>query len=1073
MALEAPSPHPAKLLIGFTLRVYFIMSAVAAGLAIANLSLNGIVVSDAARRGLILTYAVIAVASLAATRLSLPWAIRAMVPLLLAALAVIGSTGLTVGWGLRTPGLYFLGVMCCLTCAVSSRWHGLAISAGALALVAVLAGAEHAGAVPSLLMPAVAPLASRVLVLVLSIVVGAAAGTLLARLVRAYVSEASEREQRFRALLGLATTAYWEADAELRVTHVSGRNRASEFANVDIGPPVVPWDMPGLSVDAESTAQLRAALLARAPLRDVPLRWQRAGREPIWLLISGEPRFDWSGQLTGYWGVARDTSAEHHARAALLDTELRYRDLFRQTPTPMLLHSDGHIVDANDAAAAMLGVADVRALSQRHLLEFYDEPDRSLVRERIRNLATITVGESLPLASYAMRADDGRQLLIRSTGVRADFGGRPAMLSIYIDETVQRDAASALLRSEALLRQVVSVSPDVITLTDLNTGHYEMVNDSFERVTGYAAADVLGRTAEEIGIWGDREDRQRLVSALRSHGAVKDMVVGFVHRNGHRLPMLVSASRFDREGKPYLVINARDVSEANRERLEREAIMANLSVGLAHTRDRRFVLVNPRFEQMFGWPPGQLLGQLTQALWASSEGDYLDIAEQVLQALRQGLPVDIERPAKRFDGSTFLVRVRAKAIDPQRPSSGGTIWVTEDVTAQRQAESDLARARDEAEAANHAKSAFLANTSHEIRTPLNGLVGLARMARQPDLAPARLRQYLEQIGDSAETLSMIISDILDLSKIEAGRLQVEQAPFDVQALLDSLHHAYAALADHHDLVFTLHVDSALPPWVLGDALRVRQVLVNFLHNALKFTARGEVRLSVRALADERWRFEVSDTGLGIDAATQARLFKPFTQADVSITRRFGGTGLGLSICRELATLMGGSVGLQSSLGEGSCFHVELPLPQVQPEMTPSGLMALDADLLHGARALLVEDNAVNMMIAVAQLEQWGLVVTEAEDGARALALLARQAPLAFDVVLMDVQMPGMDGYEATRRLRQRWSAQALPVIALTAAALVSEREQALAAGMTDFVTKPIEPQRLQQALRVALAGRSG
>jgi CheY-like chemotaxis protein len=235
---------------------------------------------------------------------------------------------------------------------------------------------------------------------------------------------------------------------------------------------------------------------------------------------------------------------------------------------------------------------------------------------------------------------------------------------------------------------------------------------------------------------------------------------------------------------------------------------------------------------------------------------------------------------------------------------------------------------------------------------------------------------------------------------------------------------------------------------------------------LKFTPQGSVRLSARGVGKHGVRFEVRDTGLGIDEATQARLFKPFTQADESITRRFGGTGLGLSICHELATLMGGSVGLQSSLGQGSCFHVELPLPAVSPADAESAHGALDIEALHGARMLLVEDNAVNMMIGVALLEQWGADVVQAENGAVAIEAVARSVTEGrpFDAVLMDVQMPGMSGHEATRRLRQRWSKTQLPIVALTAAALVSEREQAMAAGMNDFVTKPIEPTRLRQAL---------
>ena len=395
------------------------------------------------------------------------------------------------------------------------------------------------------------------------------------------------------------------------------------------------------------------------------------------------------------------------------------------------------------------------------------------------------------------------------------------------------------------------------------------------------------------------------------------------------------------------------------------------------------------------------------------------------------------------------------------------------MTEKRQFEQALAKARDDAEAASRAKSAFLANTSHEIRTPLNALLGLARLARQPGVDESRRRQYIEQISDSAETLSGILSDILDLSKIEAGKMHIDQVPFDLHGLLRRMHQAYGTLADTKGLEMTVDLEDDLPPVVIGDPVRVRQILSNYLNNALKFTESGGIRLSVLWSRAHSLRFEVTDTGPGIDEAQQALLFRPFSQVDVSRTRRVGGTGLGLSICRQLAQQMGGEVGVVSLAGQGSCFWAELPLPAGDNEALDSGSSGFGADPISGSRVLMVEDNAVNMMIAVALLEQWGVEVSQAGDGPEAIEAVdnaqARGRP--FDMVLMDVQMPGMSGHEATRELRQRHPANRLPVIALTAAALVSERDQALAAGMNDFLTKPIDAARLRNTLVRALRMR--
>jgi PAS domain S-box-containing protein len=633
-------------------------------------------------------------------------------------------------------------------------------------------------------------------------------------------------------------------------------------------------------------------------------------------------------------------------------------------------------------------------------------------------------------------------------------------------------AAEALRRSEAMLSHLVSTSPDLITLTELASGRYVMVNEAFSRFTGFAATQAMGHTSLELGVWGDDSARAEFVRRLSERGTVRDLPTTFVSKSGERFSLLVSAASFELEGGRYLVLNGRDVTDSERTRLAHEAVLDNASLGIAFTREQRFVQANPALEQMLGWARGSLVGQSGRAVW-SSDAEYDEIGALIGPALARGESVEFVRELTRRDGSVFWCRMLAKAVDPAHPMGGGTIWIVEDITERRRVEQALAKARDDAEAANRAKSTFLANTSHEIRTPLNGVVGLARLARRPGLDEARRSQYLDQIAASAETLSAVISDVLDLSKIEAGKVEIERLAFELPALLESLRQVYGTLADARGLGFVLHADPALPPWVWGDPVRVRQVLGNYLNNAVKFTAEGEVTLDA-AMCGEQVRFEVRDTGPGIAHDMQMQLFQPFTQADQSTTRRFGGSGLGLSICRELATLMRGRVGVDSVPGRGSTFWVELPLPVAPPQATESGFGEPDLPQLAGARVLMVEDNPVNMTIAVAMLEQWGVSVTQAGDGVQALAAVeqAARAGQPFDLVLMDVQMPVMSGHEATRRLRERDEGRSLPIIALTAAALTSEREQALASGMNGFLTKPIDSQRLHDTLAAAL-GRTG
>ena len=1030
-------------------------------------------IAPGARWPLVLAFS--ALGALAATSLRAGAArMEDMVALVvISSIAVITLAVTLLDWGIAGPGFGFFGLMACMVCAVAGLRVGLLVAGLSAAVVLSLAYAQYRNWLPAGNAAISAEsLGLRTLIHMIVIGAGLAGGQLVSRVVSGYVRSAEEREQRFRGLLSIAADAYWEIDDEYRLVTFKRQGRTSGSMGQGSAIGQVPWEVPEFSLDDDTLDLLRAHLEAREAFRDLPVQWLGVPGQVRHFLVSGEPRQPAQAAFLGYWGVARDVSADVMARQALVATESRYLELFTRIPTPLVLHAQARVLDANPAALDMFGFADLQGMVGQDLLAAYEGGDsRERARRRMESLQQMDAGEALPVAEFRLTGAQGRRIVVRATGVRLDTPNGPAVLSIFVDDTERKKAEDAVRRSEAMLSHLVATSPDVITLTDLQTGRYAMVNRTFERQTGYTATDVVGRTSMELGIWRDPKDRERFVAAIRDQGQVQDMPTEFVTKSGGVLSMRVSGARFAMDRRDYLVINARDVSEAERERLQREAILQNASIGIAVTRDQRFVLTNPRFEQIYGWPSGALIGQSGRVVWDSDE-DYQRIGATLGPRLSRGESAEIEIQARRFDGSTFLGRVTGKAIDPSRPGKGGTIWIVDDITERRQVEQALARARDAAEAANRAKSAFLANTSHELRTPLNGLLGLARMAAASDVDEARRHQYLLQIGDTAQALSAIISDILDLSKIEAGKVELEAVPFDLGELLHGLQRAYATLAEPRPITLRLDIGPGVEGLVRGDPLRTRQILSNYLGNALKFTARGEVRLQAQRLDAQRVRFEVHDTGAGIDEPTQARLFRPFTQADESTTRRYGGTGLGLSICRELATLMDGEVGVTSRLGEGSCFWAELPLPATTAAAGVP-LLATPEVSLQGASVLLVEDNDVNMIIAAECLQRWGLRVEQAANGEQAVAAVQRRAldGAMFDAVLMDVQMPVMSGHEATRLLRREHSAEALPIIALTAAALVSEREQALASGMNDFLTKPIDEQRLRQALVRWIASR--
>ncbi|WP_296599292.1 ATP-binding protein [Phenylobacterium sp.] len=381
----------------------------------------------------------------------------------------------------------------------------------------------------------------------------------------------------------------------------------------------------------------------------------------------------------------------------------------------------------------------------------------------------------------------------------------------------------------------------------------------------------------------------------------------------------------------------------------------------------------------------------------------------------------------------------------------------------------LAEAQHTAEAANEAKSAFLAMMSHELRTPMNGVLGMARALQRTQLDP-RQQSYVDTILRSGDGLMAILNDVLDISKIEAGRMDLDIAAFDLKALGDQAVELWSEIAASKGLTLACVAEPGLPPLLLGDEMRVRQIVLNLISNALKFTETGSVTLTLRAdpAADGDGGVEivVADTGIGMSFEQQQGLFRPYMQAEKSTARKFGGTGLGLAICRKLTSMMGGEIHVESAPGEGSIFRVWLPLPEGEPAAPEAG----EPDDLPSLRLLVADDNPINQAVARAILEAAGANVETVSDGAQALERLRLEA---FDVILMDVHMPNMDGIESVRRIRDGQVGRAdTPVVALTADAMPGEEDRLKALGFDALQHKPVQPAALITAIAEVLTARA-
>ncbi|SEG27687.1 PAS domain S-box protein [Marinobacterium lutimaris] len=634
------------------------------------------------------------------------------------------------------------------------------------------------------------------------------------------------------------------------------------------------------------------------------------------------------------------------------------------------------------------------------------------------------------------------------------------------------------------LEAVLETAVDGIVTID-SRGLIESMNPAAEQMLGWKIDEVAGQNVSLLMPAPYKEAHDGYLSNYLKSKDAKIIGSGrevmAKHRDGHLIPIRLGVGEVELDGQPPLFVGfITDISEQRRmQSALRESehqfrtLLGNMpGVAFRCLTDNPWTMmfISDAVEELTGWPPEEFINGRKHMAQLICEDDMELCERTVSEAIQNRSSYSVEYRIRHRDGSQRwvldsgdfeFVDDRAKWID----------GVLLDITERRNMEDELRYSKQAAEDAAQAKAAFLANMSHEIRTPMNAIIGFSDVMREGKLEPEQKR-YIDSISNAARSLLYLLNDILDSAKLERGKLTLDVIDFSLHELLDSLVSTYWLTARKKGLDLKLTLDPALGDYFQGAPDRIRQVLTNLLGNAIKFTEAGSVELKALRNAQGRIEFNVIDSGIGMSQQAVESIFEPFTQADASMSRRFGGTGLGTTISKQLVELMGGEISVTSQEGQGTEFRVTLPLtPGMKPER-PVTQASSSEIVLPNLNILIADDISQNLELLELVLGRDGHKVTRARDGLEALEKINAQK---FDLVLMDVQMPKMDGLTAARRIREKEAAEGLPtlpIIALTASVLEADKQAARAAGMNGFAQKPVEPQNLKTEIARVITGKT-